>query len=216
MHLLEPSFQRVALGCSYCLLSRWAFSTFVLSTRQKSSGVENCPLWLQKTWKGRNSQGESTQQVDRNCDFEAKTELYCVKQEVLCNAQNKINWQFKESPQIFDAIWHGEVLLVQPLHVITRICLSNVSSCAFIARLYAKNLTRCNIRFWKLLLDLSLWTFLKNGNYGEWRFTLHGCTPALHSPPDNCLQNSYLMNTFSVVLQFSGAPLDDDYSLQQT
>jgi hypothetical protein len=124
MHLLEPSFQRVALGCSFCLLSKWAFSTFVSGTTQKSSGFENCPLWLQKTWKGRNSQGESTEQVDRNCDFEAKTELYHVKQEVLCNAQNKSNWQFKKSPQIFDAIWHEEVLLVQPLHVITRICLS--------------------------------------------------------------------------------------------
>jgi hypothetical protein len=44
MHLLETSFQRVALGCSYCLLSRWAFSTFVLSTTQKSSGFEHCPL----------------------------------------------------------------------------------------------------------------------------------------------------------------------------
>jgi len=56
-------------------------------------------------------------------------------------------------------------LLVQPLHVITRIFLSNVSSCAFIARLYAKNLTRYNkTRFWKLLLDLSLCTFLKNCN----------------------------------------------------
>jgi hypothetical protein len=96
MHLLEPSFQRVALGCSYCLRSRWAFSTFVSGTTQKSSGFENCPLWLQKTWKGRNSQGESTEQVDRNCDFEAKTELYCVKQQVLCNAQNKSNWQFKK------------------------------------------------------------------------------------------------------------------------
>ncbi len=103
MHLLEPSFQRVALGCSYCLLLRWAFSTFVPGTTQKSSGFENCPLCFQKTWKGRNSQGEFTEQVDRNCDFEAKTELYCVKQ-VLCNAQSKSNWQFKKSPQIFDAI----------------------------------------------------------------------------------------------------------------
>ncbi len=59
--------------------------------------------------------------------------------------------------------------------------------------------------------------FKKIATYGEWRrFTLHGCTPALHSPPDNCLKNRYLMNNFSVVLQFSGAPLDNDYSLQQT